>query len=100
MSLEHLRKPWLLALGGALAFAAVLAFDEEGWRKRRRLGEDVAVLRAENERLAADNARLALEARALRTDPAAIERAAREELRLVRPGEIVYRLDAEPGGAP
>ena len=36
----------------------------------------------------------------LRTDPAAIERAAREELRLVRPGELVYRLDAQPGGAP
>jgi cell division protein FtsB len=44
----------------------------------------------ENARIAAENARLAREVRALRTDPSALERAAREELRFVRPGERVY----------
>jgi cell division protein FtsB len=42
---------------------------------------------------------LAREARALRADPAALERAAREELRFVRPGERVYWLGGD-GGAP
>jgi cell division protein FtsB len=60
----------------------------------------VARLAAENAAIAAENARLAAEARALRTDPAALERAAREELRFIRPGEVVYRLDAQPGGPP
>ena len=54
----------------------------------------------ENARLAAENAALSREARALRGDPAALERAAREELRFVRPGERVYWLGAASGGAP
>lgn len=57
-------------------------------------------MEAENARLASENAALAREARALRGDPAALERAAREELRFVRPGERVYWLGADGGGAP
>jgi cell division protein FtsB len=57
-------------------------------------------MRAENARLAAENAALAREAHALRSDPAALERAAREELRFVRPGERVYLLGAGEGAAP
>jgi cell division protein FtsB len=49
-------------------------------------------MRAENERLASENVALAREARGLRGDAAALERAAREELRFVRPGERVYWL--------
>ena len=30
----------------------------------------------------------------------ALERAAREELRFIRPGELVYRLDPAPGATP
>ncbi len=53
-----------------------------------------------NARMAAENASLAREARALRSDPAALERAAREELRFVRPGERVYWLGSDAEGAP
>jgi cell division protein FtsB len=45
--------------------------------------------------LQAENARLAAEIAALRSDPRAIERLAREELGLVRPGETVF-LVREP----
>lgn len=46
--------------------------------------------------LQAENARLAAEIAALRSDPRAIERLAREELGMVRPGETVF-LVREPG---
>jgi cell division protein FtsB len=78
---------------GAIALAAALsAADPSGLRKYWKLSRDVHGMRAENERLAGENARLAREVHALRTDPAALERAAREELRFVRPGERVYFL--------
>ena len=79
------------AFVGALALLATLsAVDPDGIRRFVRLRGDERRMEDENARLAAENARLAREVRALRTDPAALERAAREELRFVRPGERVY----------
>jgi cell division protein FtsB len=87
---------WLY-VGVVALLAIVSAVDPSGIRKHLRLRGEVARMREENLRLAEENARLAREARALRSDPAALERAAREELRFVRPGEVVFRLDAEAG---
>lgn len=88
-------------IGGAVALAAAgAALDPHGIRKYLQLEAEVRRMRAENGRLAVANAALAREARALRSDPAALERAAREELRFVRPGERVYLLGPEGGGAP
>jgi len=39
-----------------------------------------------------ENARLAHHVEALKTDPAAIEKEAREQLRYARPGEIIYTV--------
>jgi cell division protein FtsB len=87
-------------LGGAVALAAAAAaLDPGGVRKVLRLQAEIHRMQEENARLAADNASLVREARALRGDPAALERAAREELRFVRPGERVYWLGGG-GGAP
>ena len=58
-------------------------------RTRAALARDV-------ERLAATNAALADEVRSLRTDPGRIEAIAREELGLVRPGELVYEFRGAP----
>lgn len=90
---------WVYA-GALVALAAWSALDPEGLRKDLRLRDEVRRMAADNARLAAENARLAREAEALRHDPAALERAAREELRFVRPGEVVFRLDGDAGGAP
>ncbi len=90
---------WLLS-AVAVAAAAAVAFDGEGLRKYRLMREQAAQLRSENAELEADIARLTREAQALSHNPAAMERAAREELRYVRPGEFVYRLDAQPGATP
>lgn len=81
---------------GAVATLAMLsAVDPSGLRKYVTLSREVEKMRAENAQLAEENARLAREVRALRTDPAALERAVREELRFVRPGERVYVLEGD-----
>lgn len=78
----------------ALVLAAASAMAEGGFRRYWRLSGDVQSLNERNRKLADDNARLRREVDALRDDPRAIERAAREELGLVRPGEIVFSLEA------
>lgn len=80
------------------ALAVAVAADPEGLRKYQRLARQVESTRAVNAELARENAELSREVRALRSDPAALERAVREELQLVRPGERVYVV--EPDGRP
>lgn len=70
--------------------------DEEGvmhvFRERSRLQElsqSVNALREENDQLRA-------EIKALREDPRAVERLAREDLGFSRAGEIVFVLEGEP----
>ncbi len=91
---------WLFGAGGVALLAALSAFDPAGLRRHAGLAQEVGRMEAENALLAAENARLVREVRALRTDPAALERAAREELRLVRPGERVYWAGDRPGEGP
>ena len=65
----------------------------ETLRARRQHQELVGAI----ERLRADNGRLRDEARRLRTDPAAIEALARQELGLIKPGEMLFIIrDAKP----
>ncbi len=78
----------MLALGSLSA--------EGGFRRYARLKRDVHSLEDRNARLAADNARLKREVQRVRTEPVAIERAARESLGLVRDGEIVFNLETQP----
>jgi cell division protein FtsB len=53
-------------------------------------------LAGEIEQLRAENGRLAAQITALRSDPRAIERLAREELGLVQSGETVFLIREEP----
>jgi len=87
------RRPHLIAAAGILVLLALSALDPEGLRKVRRLEGEARRVAAENAALARDNARALREIRALHGDPAALERAAREELGFVKPGETVLRLD-------
>ena len=91
---------WGVYAGAVAVLATLAAVDPSGLRKHVRLAHDAEQLRAENARYAAENGRLAREIRALRSQPAALERAVREELRYIRPGERVYWLGAERGGSP
>jgi cell division protein FtsB len=94
-------KTWLFLVVMAGAVGGLFAVDEQGLRRYRLMKAEAEALQAENTGLAAQNARLAREAAGLRGNAAVLERAAREELRFIRPGELIYLLDAPPpGGTP
>jgi cell division protein FtsB len=100
MSPPRQRKSILAYLGFVALLATASALDPAGIRKHLSLSVEVSRMRDENARLASENARLAREAVMLRSDPVAIERAVREELRYVRPGELVFRTDGAGGSPP
>ncbi len=84
-----------LALGPLLALAAclaILATDRQtGLAALLALSEQVARARDSVDDLARERDELSRRVRRLRGDPLAIEAAAREQLGMVRPGEIVIR---------
>lgn len=86
------RRAILFAVVAALALVG-LAVDPNGLRHTWSLLDDVDRLNGENQQLRAANEKLRLELRRLADDPAALEQAAREELGLVRPGDVVFHLE-------
>lgn len=77
----------------ALVLTLVSAADAKGFRRYLRLRQDVEAIHERNRLLGEQNAVLLREISALRNDPAALERAAREELGYIKPGEIVFHLE-------
>ncbi len=86
----------LLMVSGVLAGVLSLASaaDARGFRRYLKLRDDVEALQQRNQSLAAQNEALRREIQALRDDPAALERAVREELGYVKPGELVFHLES------
>jgi cell division protein FtsB len=82
-----------LALAAALALALRSVADAGGFRRYLQLRREMGQMADRKARLVEENRRMAEEIRALREDPDAIERAAREELGLIKPGEIVFNLE-------
>ena len=81
----------------ALAFAfGYLPYRVYGGAGLGRLGllqRELGELKAKNQVTAAENERLRHEVNALRHDLGAVERVAREELGLVKPGEVVFQIE-------
>lgn len=102
--MRFFRLPWVRITGGGGRLFTWVAFSlcllmlgsallgRDGWLSvwvnRERLGG----LRAELAGMERENGRLRREVRSLREDMRAIERIAREELGLVKPGEVVYEF--------
>jgi cell division protein FtsB len=85
-------------IAAALVFGYHAIFGENGvtvYQQRRT--EDRAVQKRIAD-LQKDNARLEQQVKALKTDPDAIEREARDRLHYARPGEVIWTED-EPQGA-
>ena len=99
-------KTWAGRLAAAVIVVFVLAYvpyhvyARSGLARTIVLKRELAALQAHNRELSADNDRLAREAEALREDPAAIERVARNELGWVRAGEIVVDLSPSQSSPP
>lgn len=94
-SRRTLRPGWIVA--GILAGLFVAAFlGDRGVLQLLRLRTEVEALHHEVQALEAENERLSHAIAELRDNPDVIERIAREELGLVRPGERVLRFPRTP----
>jgi cell division protein FtsB len=76
---------------GLLTIAMLLlaTFNDKGALQVHAQATKLSTVEAEIQKLDAENKELSKEIQALRTDPTTIERLAREELKLVKPGEVV-----------
>lgn len=89
------KRKLLLAAAAVLVlyFLYSLIFGEMGLVKYYRMKAQYNSLVQDIARLKEDNARLVAEVRCLRSEPACIERLARDKLGLARKGEILYYYD-------
>ena len=87
---------YFLALGLLMLLLQDI-FGTHGVMAMRRSQREAEEIRKEIDRLDLENRRLQDRVIALKTDPAAIERIAREEMGLARPGELIFKLPAKPG---
>jgi len=86
---------WLLPFG--LLVLSIVAvplriLDEQGLPRYRALKGELREVEAQNERLRREVRDLDRQVDALRSDPAAIERIARDELGMVRDGELIFQF--------
>ncbi|MBZ5662681.1 MAG: septum formation initiator family protein [Acidobacteriia bacterium] len=96
----YLRRNARQVLG--IALLALLVHDifgAHGFVAMRRTQKEIDQIRDQIGRLNAENKSLASEVNSLKSDPKAIERIAREEMGLARPGEMIFKLPdpAKPG---
>jgi cell division protein FtsB len=85
-------KRLLIAAGVAVIAVGLWKFvvGEMGVVKYYRMNAHARSLKSDIEQLRTDNTRLSKEVAALKSDPAYIERLARDKIGLARPGEVVY----------
>jgi cell division protein FtsB len=76
----------------AVVTVPLLVMAPEGLPRLRSLQQELKDVNEENDELRRDVARLRVEVRRLQTDPAAVERIARDELGMVRKSEVVFQF--------
>lgn len=86
----------LASLCALIALVVGSLFGDRGILHLMAQRERAERLQREIEELGAENGRLAAEIAALRRDPRAIEKLAREQLGLARAGEVVFLIREEP----
>lgn len=75
-------------------------FSQNGLLASRRQLRDLQTLQQQILQIKQENEQLDKENRALKYDPAAIERLAREQMHLAKPGEKIYNLPEKPAPKP
>ncbi len=92
-----IRNTILALLLASVALVVHNIFGQNGYLAARRQQKDLQQIQLHILQLQQDNAQLEKQNQALKSDPEAIERKAREEMHLVKPGEKVYTLrDPQP----
>jgi cell division protein FtsB len=95
------RRHLLPILGLAfLALAIHDVFGAHGYLAMRRTETEIDQLRGQIQQLSRENQSLSQEVTALKTDPKAIEKIAREDMGLVRPGEMIFKLPPDAAAKP
>jgi cell division protein FtsB len=74
-------------------------FGTHGVLAMHRSQQQAAEIQREIDRLDAENRKLQDRVRSLKNDPSTIERIAREEMGLARPGEYIFKLPPKTGDA-
>lgn len=82
------------ALLAALGLTLFSLADADGFRRYFRLRGELQTLEEKNRALEQVNSGLSREISALRSDKRVMERVVREELGFIRPGELVFNLEA------
>jgi len=83
----------------ALALFALLVHDvfgPHGFIAMRRTQKEIDEIRAQIGKVNDENKTLDDEVKSLKTDPKSIERIAREEMGLARPGEMIFKIPDAP----
>ena len=88
------RKLLWFTVAAAGALLIVSAADPKGFRRYVMLQAEIDGLSERNSALIEKNRALVSELEAMRKSPQALERAAREELGYIKPGEIVINLES------
>jgi cell division protein FtsB len=101
------RQRYRAAMAALMVMAATLIvheiFGKNGYLALRKQKQEYRALEQQIEQLKQENRELEEQVKALRTDPKAIEKVARDDMRMARPGEIIYTLpdkDAKTKPAP
>jgi len=76
----------------ALLLGVHVVFGENGMMTYERKRAESRQLQKDIERLQEENLRMTQHIRELKSNPKAIEKEAREQLRYVRPGEVIYTV--------
>lgn len=74
-------------------------FGPHGFVATYRLRLQVQQNQRKTEQLIRENQQFSSQVQQLKSDPSAIERVAREKMGLVKPGELVFKLQQKPGAA-
>jgi cell division protein FtsB len=82
-----------------MAMTAHELFGDHGYLAMRREHAQYDQLQQQIQKLQKENKDLDDRVKALQNDPKAIERIAREQMRMTRPGERVYTIPAKPSGS-
>jgi len=86
---------WFLVAGLTLLVLQDI-FGTHGVLAMRRSQQQAADIQKEIDQLNQENQKLQDRVKSLKSDPAAIERIAREEIGLARPGEYIFKIPQKP----
>ena len=102
MDKKSLNQKSLMIRAGTVVFSVLTVgmlvltlVSDRGLIEVRRKAERLTTLEEQIDTLESENTALIEEIRTLRTDPGEIERRAREQLKLVRPGDVVLVIPSE-----